>query len=53
MTEIILESTSTNSDYDDFVAALPENECRYCVYDFQYDAAGDAGIRNKILFYVW
>jgi cofilin len=38
--------------YDDFVRALPVNDCRYAVYDFEYDTGGD-GLRNKICFYSW
>lgn len=51
-TEIVVEKTVEDADYDTFVASLPADQCRYCVYDFQYDTAGE-GIRNKILFYVW
>jgi len=52
MTEIIVEKTVADAQYDDFVKSLPAAECRYCVYDFQYDTSGE-GVRNKILFYVW
>ncbi|KAJ3285805.1 cofilin [Borealophlyctis nickersoniae] len=52
MKEIVVEKTVEGADYDDFVKSLPPNECRYCVYDFQYDTSGE-GQRNKILFYVW
>lgn len=31
---------------------LPDNECRYAIYDFDWDA-GDEGKRNKILFVLW
>ncbi len=51
--EIEVEKSVESSDYDGFVASLPANECRYCVYDFQYEAAGGEGTRNKILFYTW
>lgn len=50
--EIVVEKTNDEASYDAFVKALPAAECRYCVYDFQYDTAGE-GIRNKVLFYVW
>ncbi|KAI8589705.1 hypothetical protein BDZ88DRAFT_451848 [Geranomyces variabilis] len=52
LTEILVEKTVESADYESFVSALPANECRYGVYDFQYDTAGE-GTRNKILFYVW
>ena len=50
--EIVVEKTVESAKYDDFVASLPAEGCRYCVYDFQYDTAGE-GTRNKILFYTW
>ncbi|KAI9226912.1 MAG: hypothetical protein DHS80DRAFT_18025 [Piptocephalis tieghemiana] len=50
-TEIIVESTSEQEDYDDFLGALPEEKCRYAVYDFAYET--DEGKRNKICFYSW
>ncbi|KAJ2038197.1 cofilin, partial [Coemansia sp. S2] len=34
-----------------FVGKLPEQECRYAVYDFAYQK--DGSDRNKILFYAW
>ncbi|KAI3632571.1 hypothetical protein MIR68_009677 [Amoeboaphelidium protococcarum] len=40
------------SDYDEFVASLPRDDCRYAVYDFEWDTQGE-GVRNKICFYVW
>ncbi|KAJ1997542.1 cofilin, partial [Coemansia thaxteri] len=36
--------------YEEFVALLPEDECRYAVYDLAYVKDGQ---RNKILFYAW
>lgn len=40
------------TSYDDFVAQLPDNDCRYAVYDFEFEKPGE-GTRNKICFYVW
>ncbi|KAJ2508442.1 cofilin [Coemansia sp. RSA 2052] len=37
--------------YELFVKQLPEQECRYAVYDFAYEKDGSS--RNKILFYAW
>ena len=51
-TEIIVEKTSTSTDYDDFIADLPENECRWGVYDLEFQKE-DGGQRNKIIFYQW
>jgi len=50
--EVIVDSTAPPSaNYEDFVKQLPPNDCRYAVYDFEYDAEGAQ--RNKILFVVW
>ena len=32
---------------------LPENDCRYAVYDFEYERGQGEGVRNKICFIVW
>ncbi|KAK0191243.1 actin depolymerizing factor [Armillaria mellea] len=37
---------------DDFVADLPETECRWAIYDFEFEKEG-AGKRNKICFFSW
>ncbi|KAJ1976650.1 cofilin [Dimargaris verticillata] len=50
--EIVVDSKSDNADYDDFVAALPPKDCRYAVYDFEYERANE-GKRNKICFFIW
>ena len=53
-TEIIVhKQASPNATYEEFVADLPANECRYAVYDFDFDAGSGEGQRNKILFVVW
>ncbi|ETW81624.1 hypothetical protein HETIRDRAFT_383987 [Heterobasidion irregulare TC 32-1] len=51
-TEIIVEKSSTSSSYDEFISDLPEFECRWAVYDFEFEKEG-AGKRNKICFYSW
>jgi len=48
---IIVEKTSESREYDDFLSNLPENECRWAVYDFQFEK--DGAQRNKIVFYSW
>ncbi|KAJ3827570.1 hypothetical protein F5878DRAFT_572039 [Lentinula raphanica] len=50
--EIITEKTSESDKYDDFIADLPEDQCRYAVYDFHYQKEG-AGQRNKVCFFLW
>ncbi|KAA1469944.1 hypothetical protein DENSPDRAFT_652843 [Dentipellis sp. KUC8613] len=51
-TEIIVEKKSESHEYEDFVSDLPEGECRWAVYDFEYQK-GDEGVRNKLLFVSW
>jgi len=50
--EIIVEKTSQDPSYDAFIADLPENECRWAVYDFEFEKE-DAGKRSKITFVSW
>ena len=52
-TQIVVEQTSTEQEYDAFLEILPENECRYAVYDFEYDIGGGEGKRSKIVFFTW
>ncbi|CAD6886776.1 unnamed protein product [Tilletia controversa] len=50
--EIIVDKTSTDPEWDNFVSNLPESECRWAVYDFTFQKEGE-GQRNKILFVSW
>ena len=50
--EIIVEKTSTSSEYRDFCADLPENECRWAVYDLEFKN-DDGSQRNEIILYQW
>ena len=50
-TEIVVEKTSEDEDYDNFIASLPEQEPRFAVYDFPYEK--DGGQRSKITFITW
>ena len=52
-TEIVVEKTGpTTATYDEFVGDLPENECRWAVYDFDFEK-DDGGKRTKITFFSW
>ncbi|KAI8994228.1 recombinant Actophorin [Trametes punicea] len=52
-TEIVVEKKSPpTSTYDDFLQDLPEGECRWAVYDFDYEKE-DGSKRSKITFYSW
>ncbi|TFK73646.1 hypothetical protein BDN72DRAFT_168538 [Pluteus cervinus] len=37
--------------YDKLLEALPENECRWAVYDLEFDTG--EGKRNKLIFFSW
>ncbi|KAJ3360441.1 cofilin [Allomyces javanicus] len=50
--EIVVDQTSTDADYDSFIGALPENDCRYAIYDLEFEHP-DGGQRNKIIFIAW
>ncbi|KAI0322017.1 hypothetical protein OF83DRAFT_1050145, partial [Amylostereum chailletii] len=51
-TEIVVTKKSTSDNYDEFLADLPEQDCRWAVYDFEFEKEG-AGKRNKICFFSW
>jgi cofilin len=51
-TEIVVEKISESKDYDEFIADLPETECRWAVYDFEFEKE-DGGKRNKLCFFSW
>ncbi|KAJ1511891.1 cofilin, partial [Coelomomyces lativittatus] len=51
-TEIVVEKSSESNDYDEFIDALPLNECRYAVYDVEYQHP-EGGQRHKICFFAW
>ncbi|KAI5841921.1 hypothetical protein DFP73DRAFT_574148 [Morchella snyderi] len=50
---IEVEKHSESTDYDSFIGDLPENECRYAIYDFEYELEAGEGTRNKLCFYAW
>lgn len=52
-TQIVVEEKSSDPDYEIFLSKLPENDCRYAVYDFEYELASGEGKRNKIVFFTW
>ncbi|KAF3931104.1 Cofilin [Dactylellina cionopaga] len=54
LTEIVLEKTvplSAGSKYNDFLADLAWTECKFAVYNFEYDFEGSH--RSKIVFFHW
>ncbi|XP_058101658.1 actin-depolymerizing factor-like [Magnolia sinica] len=51
--EVVVEKTGGPAEsYDDFTAALPENDCRYAVYDFDFVTAENCQ-KSKIFFIAW
>ncbi|KAM7277664.1 hypothetical protein ACFE04_004798 [Oxalis oulophora] len=51
--QIVIEKTGRHSEnYDDFTAALPHNDCRYAVYDFDF-VTPDNCQKSKIFFIAW
>ena len=49
---VVVEKAAETATYDEFVASLPKGECRYAVFDFEYEKPGE-GQRNKICFFAW
>jgi cofilin len=54
LTNVVVDKkVESCQNYDDFVAELPENDCRYAVFDFEFEKNPGEGLRNKICFFVW
>ncbi|KAI0300317.1 actin depolymerizing factor [Russula brevipes] len=51
-TEIIVDKTSTADDYETFLEDLPEDKCRWAVYDLEFHKE-EGGRRSKITFIQW
>ncbi|KAG8698565.1 hypothetical protein FRC09_007174 [Ceratobasidium sp. 395] len=45
--EIVVLKRSESADYEDFLKDLPEDDCRWAVYDLAFEK--DGGKRNKLL----
>ncbi|XP_039032553.1 actin-depolymerizing factor-like [Hibiscus syriacus] len=51
--EVVVEKIGNPAEtYDDFTASLPENDCRYAVYDFNF-VTSDNCRKSKIFFIAW
>lgn len=49
-----MEKTDTSQDpYESLISHFPADDCRYAVYDFEYQVSASEGMRKKICFYVW
>ncbi|KAN0123373.1 actin depolymerizing factor [Russula decolorans] len=51
-TDIIPEKELLSGDYDEFLKDLPETECRWAVYDLEFQN-DEGSLRNKIIFFQW
>lgn len=48
--EVVVEKTGGPAEsYDDFVASLPENDCRYVVFDYDFVTSENCQ-KSKIFF---
>ncbi|KAG7568793.1 Actin-depolymerizing factor homology domain [Arabidopsis thaliana x Arabidopsis arenosa] len=51
--QVVVEKTGNPTEsYDDFLASLPENDCRYAVYDFDFVTSENCQ-KSKIFFFAW
>mmetsp|Transcript_109945 Transcript_109945/g.154178 ORF Transcript_109945/g.154178 Transcript_109945/m.154178 type:complete len:138 (+) Transcript_109945:23-436(+) len=48
---VTLKTAEPSATFDDFLGELPDKECRYAVYDYEYE--DDGRKQSKILFVVW
>jgi len=53
LTEVVLDKTGVpGAPYPEFVATLPDNDCRYAVCTVSYTTPAE-GERTKIVFFLW
>ncbi|KAL2236428.1 UNVERIFIED_CONTAM: Actin-depolymerizing factor [Sesamum indicum] len=51
--EVVVEKTGGSAEnYDDFAESLPEDDCRYAVYDFDFVTSENCQ-KSKIFFIAW
>jgi hypothetical protein len=50
--QIVVEKLAEEGNYDDFIKAMPKGECRYAIFDFEFEKPGE-GLRHKICFFAW
>ncbi|KAG2343843.1 actin depolymerizing factor [Suillus weaverae] len=51
-TQIVVDKTSGDLDYENFLTNLPADGCKWAVYDFSYTLE-DGSQRNKLCFFSW
>ncbi|KAF9364328.1 cofilin [Mortierella sp. NVP85] len=56
-TKPVDKDADPTAEYEEFVKSVPQDECRWFVYDFEYthtdESTGHQGQRNKVLFISW
>ncbi|KAL6894349.1 hypothetical protein ACP4OV_008447 [Aristida adscensionis] len=53
MKEIIVEKVGDReTSYEDFTGSLPENDCRFAIYDFDFTTAEDVP-KSRIFYILW
>ncbi|KAM9917182.1 hypothetical protein OXX80_013351 [Metschnikowia pulcherrima] len=50
-TPIVVNKTSSDDDYQSFLAELPGNRCKCAVYDFEYKIGSGEGKKTEIVHY--
>jgi len=50
--EVEVLKASSSTDYDEFLKDLPEAQCRWAVYDLEFEKP-DGGKRSKLCFFSW
>ncbi|KAF9918098.1 cofilin [Lobosporangium transversale] len=50
--EITVADKAETATYDQFLEQLPQNDCLWAVYDFDYKTS-EGGDRSKIIFFSW
>lgn len=51
--EVVVEKTGGPAEsYDDFMSCMPENDCRYAIYDFDFVTKENCQ-KSKIFFITW
>lgn len=50
---VVERAADVSATYADFSKELPHDDCRYAVFDFEYEKAPGEGKRSKICFIIW
>ena len=50
---VVAEKGARDAEYSDFLSLLSADECRFALYDFEYELPGGGGTREKLAFFTW